>query len=137
MGCHGEFQLGRESDCQDIVEIIKQIYNQSSFLEIKQIKLLFLLRKNRVYSRKYWYYYCYCYYYYNYYYNYNYNYYYCYCYCYCYCYYYYYYYYGYFTANWTHVRYQATPCSLGCLAPFLKINNSKLIVQNFKPLLLD
>ena len=43
MGCHGEFQLGRESDCQDIVEIIKQIYNQSSFLEIKQIKLLFRL----------------------------------------------------------------------------------------------
>lgn len=51
MGFHGEFQLGRESDCQDIVEIIKQIYNQSSFLEIKQMKLLFLLRKNRVYSR--------------------------------------------------------------------------------------
>lgn len=48
MGCHGEFQLGRESDCQDIVEIIKQIYNLSSFLEIKQMKLLFLLRKNRV-----------------------------------------------------------------------------------------
>ena len=119
MGCHGEFQLGRESDCQDIVEIIKQTYNQSSFLEIKQIKLLFLLRKNRVYSRKYWYYYCYCYYYNN---NNN-N--------------YYYYYYGYFAANWTHARYQATPCSLGCLAPFLKINNSKLILQNFTPLLLD
>ena len=112
MGCHGEFQLGRESDCQDIVEIIKQIYNQSYFLEIKQIKLLFLLQKNRVYRRKYWYYYCYYYYYY-------------------------YYYYGYFTANWTHARYQATPCSLGCLAPFLKINNSKLILQNFTPLLLD
>ena len=112
MGCHGQFQLGRESDCQDIVEIIKQSYNQSSFLEIKQIKLLFLLRKNRVYSRKYWYYYCY------YYYN---N----------------YYYYGYFTPNWTHARYQATPCSLGCLTPFLKINNSKLTLQHFTPLLLD
>ena len=113
MGCHGEFQLGRESDCQDIVEIIKQIYNQSSFLDIKQIKLLFLLRKNRVYSRKYW---CYC----------------------CHYYYYYcYYYFGYFTANWTHARYQATPCSLGCLAPFVTINNSKLILQNFTPLLLD
>ena len=119
MGSHGEFQLGRESDCQDIVEIIKQIYNQSSFLEIKQIKLLFLLQKNRVYSWKNWYYYCYCYYYYIYY-----N-------------YYYYYYYGYFTANWTHARNQATHCSLGCLAPFLKINNSKLILQNFTPLLLD
>ena len=64
MGCHGEFQLGRELDCQDIVEIIKQINYQSSFLDIKQIKLLFLLRKNRVYSRKYWCYCCYCCYYY-------------------------------------------------------------------------
>ena len=45
MGCHREFQLGRESDCQDIVEIIKQIYDQSSFLEIKQIKILFSLQK--------------------------------------------------------------------------------------------
>ena len=116
MGCHGEFQLGRESDCQDIVEIIKQIYNQSSFLDIKQIKLLFLLRKNRVYSRKYLCYCCYCYYYYYYYYN---------------------YYYGYFTANWTHARYQATPCSLGCLVPFVTINDSKSILQNFTPLLLD
>ena len=45
MGCHREFQLGRESDYQDIVEIIKQIYDQSSFLEIKQIKILFSLQK--------------------------------------------------------------------------------------------
>ena len=117
MGCHGQFPLGREWDCQDIVEIVKQIYNQSSFLDIKQIKLLMLLWKNRVYSRKYW---CYC------------------CYCYCYYYYYYfYYYYGYFTANWTHARYQPTPCSLGCLAPCITINNCKLILQNFTPLLLD
>ena len=93
--------------------IVKILWKSSSkfTIKIKQIKLLFLLRKNRVYSRKYWYYYCYCYYYY--------------------------YYYGYFTANWTHASYQATPCTLGCLAPFLKINNSKLILQNFTPLLLD
>ena len=110
MGCHGEFQLGRESDCQDIVEIIKFTIKVPSW--ISNVKLLFLLRKNRVYSWKYWCYCCYCCYYY-------------YCY-YCYYYYYYYYYYGYFTANWTHARYQATPCSLGCLAPFLTINNSHL-----------
>lgn len=61
MGCHGEFQLGRESDCQDIVEIIKQIYNQSSFLEIKQMKLLFLIAEKQSLQSEYWYYYCYCY----------------------------------------------------------------------------
>ena len=47
MGCHGEFQLGRESDCQDIVEISKQIYNQSSFLEIKTNKTIILIAEKQ------------------------------------------------------------------------------------------
>ena len=55
MGCHEEFQLGRESDCQDIVEIIKQIYNQN-----QTNKTIILIAEKQSLQSEYWYYY-YCY----------------------------------------------------------------------------